>query len=253
MSTPVACPLMTTPAELFRVNASPDPGRPFLTYYDDADGARVELSWTTTANAVAKTANLVLDELGAEPGERVALWLPTHWQTVVWYLACWSAGVVAAPGLDPAQADYAVAGPDAIEATAGCSGPRVLVGLHPMGLPGPPPPPGVFDHARLGPGQPDQFVGGPVDADGPALARSDVERSGRELCVQAAAAAAGWGLDRSSRVLLTGGLDTEAGLMAGLLAPLAAGAAVVLVSNPDPAREAERVAAERITHRLPAG
>lgn len=244
---------MTTLAELFRVNAQPDPGRPFLTFHDDATGARVELSWTTTENAVAKTANLLLDELGAEPGERVALWLPTHWQTAVWYLACWRAGVVAAPGLDPARADYAVAGPDSLDATAACAGPRVLVGLHPLGLPGAPAPAGVLDHARLAPAQPDQFLGGPVDPDSPALLRDGVERSGRELSAAAAAAASTWGLERSSRVQPTVGLEGADGLLAGLLAPLAAGAAVVLVANRDASRDAERAAAERITHRLPAG
>jgi uncharacterized protein (TIGR03089 family) len=243
--------LMTTPPEMFRVSARPEPGRPFLTFHDDADAVRVELSWTTTENAVAKTANLIMEEVGAEPGDRIALALPTHWQTVVWYLACWTAGVVAAPGLDPAEADHAVAGPADIAATADCPGTRVLVGLHPMGLPGAPAPPGVLDAARLGPAQPDQFLGAPAGPGAPALLRGDVESSAAQLCAEAAAAAARWGLDRSSRVLLGAGLHTADGLLAGLLAPLAAGAAVVLVANPDPARVAGRLEAERITHRLP--
>lgn len=248
----ISLPSMSTPAELFRANTYPDPGRPFLTYYDDAKSARVELSWTTAENAVAKTANLILDELEVQPGDRVALWLPTHWQTVVWYLACWTAGVVAAPGLDPTHADCAVAGPDSIDATGGCAGPRVLVGLHPLGLPGDPPPPGVLDHARLAPSQPDRFAGAPVAPDAPALLRAGEELSGVQLCAEAAGACAQWGLDRSSRVLLTADLNTEAGLVAAVLAPLSVGAAAVLVANPDPALAVERIQAERITHRLPA-
>ncbi|MGQ0464878.1 MAG: TIGR03089 family protein [Sporichthyaceae bacterium] len=242
---------MTTLPDLFRRNASPDPGRPFVTFHDDATGARVELSWTTTENAVAKTANLLLDEVGAEPGERVALWLPTHWQTAVWYLACWRAGLVAAPGLDPAQADYAVAGPAELDATAACPGPRLLVGLHPLGLPGTPAPPGVLDHARLAPAQPDQFLGGPVCPDSPALLRGGTTLTGGELGAQAIATAGLWGLDRGSRVQPTAELGTADGLLAGLLAPLAVGAGVVLVANRDPGRDAERAAAERISHRLP--
>src|SRR5262249_8331331 len=49
-----------------------DPGRPLLTYYDDATGERAELSATTLANWVAKTANLLQDELALSPGDRVA-------------------------------------------------------------------------------------------------------------------------------------------------------------------------------------
>jgi len=54
----------------------------------------------------------------------------------------------------------------------------------------------------------------------------------------------------SSRVLSTMGFDTADGLDAGLLVPLAAGASVVLVSNADPTRLAERRSAERVTHEL---
>ena len=39
-----------------------NPGRPFITFYDDATGERVELSVTTYANWVAKTASLLADE-----------------------------------------------------------------------------------------------------------------------------------------------------------------------------------------------
>ena len=41
-----------------------DAARPLVTFYDDATGERVELSVTTYANWVAKTAGLVQDELG---------------------------------------------------------------------------------------------------------------------------------------------------------------------------------------------
>ena len=42
-----------------------DPARPLVTFYDDATGERVELSVTTYANWVAKTAGLLQDELDA--------------------------------------------------------------------------------------------------------------------------------------------------------------------------------------------
>ena len=68
----------------------PDPARPFLTYYDDATGERVELSGVTTANWVAKTSNFLVDDLEAEPGTRIRLGLPSHWLRFVWVLSCWS-------------------------------------------------------------------------------------------------------------------------------------------------------------------
>ena len=40
-----------------------DPARPLVTFYDDATGERIELSVTTYANWVAKTASLLQDEL----------------------------------------------------------------------------------------------------------------------------------------------------------------------------------------------
>ncbi len=71
------------------------PGPPLVTFYDDATGERVELSVATFANWVAKTANLLQGDLSAEPGDRLALLLPAHWQSAVWLLACSSVGVVA--------------------------------------------------------------------------------------------------------------------------------------------------------------
>ncbi len=71
--------------------------KPFLTWYDDDHGERVELSYKTFANWLAKTANLLVEELGVKPGEQAALLLPTHWQTVVVRAACWLAGVRALP------------------------------------------------------------------------------------------------------------------------------------------------------------
>ena len=76
-----------TPADLLRSALAADPARPLVTYYDDATGERVELSVATFANWVAKTSNLLQGELSAEPGDRLALLLPAHWQTAVWLLA----------------------------------------------------------------------------------------------------------------------------------------------------------------------
>jgi uncharacterized protein (TIGR03089 family) len=109
----------THPADLLRATLAEDPARPLVTFYDDATGERIELSAKTFDNWVAKTANMLVDGLAAEPGERVVLALPPHWQSAVWLFGCWSAGLVPIPvdpavldrtGLDPAVGD--TAGPD---------------------------------------------------------------------------------------------------------------------------------------------
>src|SRR5690242_18481044 len=70
-----------------------EPARPLVTFYDDATGERVELSVTTYANWVAKTAGLAQEELDAERGGLVLVDLPTHWLGAVWLGAAWSLGL----------------------------------------------------------------------------------------------------------------------------------------------------------------
>lgn len=77
--------------------------RPFLTWYG-ADGERIELSATVTANWVAKTVNLLVEEYDAAPGTLVHLDLPPHWRTAVWALAAWRVGAGLVLG-DPASKD----------------------------------------------------------------------------------------------------------------------------------------------------
>ena len=90
-----------TVARLLAQLRASDPGRPRLTWYG-ADGERVELSARVLENWVAKTANLLVEELDAVPGTRVHLALPAHWRSVVWGLA--TAAVGAAPsGLEEAE------------------------------------------------------------------------------------------------------------------------------------------------------
>lgn len=146
-----------TPADLLRSALAADPARPLVTFYDDATGERVELSVATFANWVAKTANLLQGELSAEPGDRLALLLPAHWQTAVWLLACSSVGVLVDVEGDPGAADLVVAGPDALEAGLACSGERVALSLAPLGRRFPTPPAGYADYAVEVPSQGDRF------------------------------------------------------------------------------------------------
>ena len=242
-----------TPADLLDSVLAAEPARPLLTFYDDATGERVELSATTLANWVAKTANLLQGDLAAEPGDRLALLLPAHWQTAVWLLACSAVGVVAEVDGGAEGADIVVAGPDALEAARSCSGERVALGLRPMGGRFPQPPEGFLDYAVEVPGQGDRFAPfAPVTADAPALVLPDgTELTGAQTVDRARADARERGLAADSRLLSALPYDGWPGLSAGLLAPLAAGASVVLcpsLDRLDTSSLARREADERITH-----
>ena len=128
----------------------PDRARPFLTYYDDATGERVELSGVTTANWVAKTSNFLVDDLDAAPGTRVRLGLPSHWLRFVWMLSCWSVGAAVVD----TEADIGVSGPDltADEPV------RVAASLRPLGGRFADPPTGFLDLGAEVPPHGDVFV-----------------------------------------------------------------------------------------------
>lgn len=86
---------------------------PRLTWYG-SDGERVELSGRVLDNWVAKTSNLLQDELDAVPGMRLRVDLPAHWKSVVWALAAWQVGLQAV--LDEGAAEYlATADPEAVD------------------------------------------------------------------------------------------------------------------------------------------
>ncbi|MFE9454631.1 TIGR03089 family protein [Streptomyces sp. NPDC006739] len=242
-----------TPADLLRSALAADPGRPLVTFYDDATGERVELSVATLANWVAKTANLLQGDLAAGPGDRVALLLPAHWQTAVWLLACSSVGAIADVAGDPAAADVVVSGPDALEAGRACRGERVALALRPLGGRFPAgPPEGYLDYAVEVPGQGDRFTAfAPVDAEEPALIVAGAELSGAEVVERALREAPSLDLTGPGSRLLSGlPYDTWEGLSAGLYAPLAVGGSVVLCRHLERASEdtlAKRIESERVT------
>lgn len=241
-----------TPADLLRSALAADPTRPLVTFYDDATGERVELSVATFANWVAKTANLLQGDLSAEPGDRLALLLPAHWQSAVWLLAASSVGVLVDVGGDPAKADLVVSGPDTLEEARSCSGERVALALRPMGGRFPQTPVGFSDYAVEVPSQGDRFAPyAPVDPDEPALSVEGLDLSGAELVERSRADAESLGLKGGSRLLSGLEYGSWAGLSAGLFAPLAVGGSVVLCRHLDqlpPDGLTQRIESERITN-----
>jgi uncharacterized protein (TIGR03089 family) len=225
-----------------------DPARPLITYYDDATGERIELSGTTLANWAAKTANLMRDECDVEPGARVAVLLPAHWQTLVVLLGAWWCGaeVVA----DPAGADLVCcdAGRLEVARTAG-AGVVTALSLNAFGVGLPDLPPGVVDYATEVRPHGDVFT---PEAGGSDSAAALDGHSVVAVLTEARAAAAGIGLTAADRVLTSYDWSVTDGLLRLPLAVLAAGASLVQCRNAptDPDALDRRAAGERVTRRL---
>jgi uncharacterized protein (TIGR03089 family) len=75
---------------------------PRLTWYGP-DSERVELSGRVLDNWVAKTSNLLQDELDAEPGTRLRLELPAHWKSMILALGAWQLGMEVVLGAGDAE------------------------------------------------------------------------------------------------------------------------------------------------------
>jgi uncharacterized protein (TIGR03089 family) len=241
----------------FNVTAERQIGRygdkPFLTWYDDHRDERIELSYRTFDNWVAKTANLLVDELGAEPGDRVGAALVDHWQTPVVLAACWRAGM-GVVAIDPASPDQptnsfaaAFVREEFLDATAAALDQTTVVALtadlagrggHDLGR--------ALSYARAVPSMGDVFQGGP-DPGGDALTAGGETATMAALLERAAALADRTGLGDGDRLLSNRPLLTVRGAAAGLVAPFLGGAGVVLARPFDPARFWKRVADERVT------
>jgi len=223
--------------------------KPFLTWYDDARGERVELSYKTFANWLAKTANLLVEELGVEPGERVALLLPTHWQTVVVRAACWLAGVRAQTSQVEAAAVFARE-ERLGEVTTAAAVPVVALTADWLGRPA-----GdlgeALNFARAASAMGDHFAASAAAAAeaGAGAAGASVEAELGELLALAAGVAGHLGMTDRDRLHSSLPVEEPFGAVASVLAPLRAGAGVVLeaAAEPGTGRFWRRLADERVT------
>jgi uncharacterized protein (TIGR03089 family) len=234
----------TGPAGLLATTLADDPTRPFLTYYDELTGERTELSATTLDNWVAKTANLLRDGTGLDADSTAAVLLPAHWQAAAVLLGTWSLGMsVAASG----PVDVAFTSVDrAAEAAEHRPDETYVLALSPLAQPVRELPPGTTDYVLAVRAHGDHFrPDGPVDPDRPALDGA----SHGELVTRAADRAVELGLARGDRLLVPLG-DNEPPVQDWLLAPLAAGASVVICRNADADRLSAISASERVTARL---
>ena len=228
---------------------SGDPGRPFVTYYDDRTGERVELSVTTLANWVAKTSGLLVDGLGVDRGDRLRLDLPRHWQRPVWALAAWQVGLVVDLVGDPAECRVAVCGPEGIDAALAAED-VVAVSLRPLGAPFAPGalPSHVLDYAREVGGYADHFSGPGVDDASEAIRAQNVALTLAAARAEAVRLTTTWQLDRRGRLHVREPLDPLTELLATTLVPLAVDGSVVLTQPSDATDSlATRTASERVT------
>ena len=223
-----------------------DPTTPLLTWYDDASGDRTELSGTTLDNWVAKTANLLIDGAGLGPGDTVAVLLPPHWQTAAVLLGAAAAGLAVDLGGDPQPVEALFTTPERAEtAAAWTTGDRYVTGLLPLAMPLRQVPPGFVDYPTEVRTHGDHFR--PVQTVAPddrAIA-GPTELSHSSVVQEAAERAAELGITAGGRVLVDA--RTHPDPVDWLLAPLTAGASIVLCGNLDSSAVEKRVSAENVT------
>lgn len=245
--------MTSTPASLLAHRLREDPSGPLLTYYDDASGERIELSATTFDNWVAKTAGLLQDGLGLEPGGSVRLLLPPHWQTLVFAAAAWAVGGVVSTGDTPTESDngiaIAVTGPDRLDdALAQHVDDVVALSLLPLGGRFRDPlPAGAIDYAVEVPSYPDQVaVMDPPEPSDPAFLVAGVTQTLSGVVERAAERAAVLGASAGSRLLVSTA-DAAMAIVDALMVPLIVRGSAVLVRNEDPGRRDARIAEEHVT------
>lgn len=235
-----------------------EPGRPLVTFYDDATGERVELSVTTYANWVAKASSLLVEEHGLERGDTIRLDLPAHWLGPVFLGAAWNAGLAVAldDGDDSTgnEPDAIVCGPEGLDRWADRAGdvPVLACSLLPLGVRFKDPlPTGVHDVGVEVWSQPDSFIPWDPPQDDDLAVRNAGGAGGTTQADLWSAAAAGSLLTDGGRLLSEANPASPPGL-ATFTEPLARSGSLVLVVRAGRERLEATYAAERATARFPA-
>lgn len=217
-----------------------NPARPLITFYDDSEGSRVELSGATLANWAAKTANWLRDGCDVSVGDGVHVALPAHWQTAGALLGAWWCGAHVLS--DPAGAAVSLVAPDHL--VGGTAPVRAVVALDRLGRGMASPPDGYLDWATEIRVHGDFFDPiEPVPGSAPALLGATVD----EVHAAATERAAGLGIDPGARILSTMDWTLPGGLIDGLLAVLAVGGSLVYCANADPNALLARRTTEHVT------
>lgn len=248
-----------------------------ITYYDDATGEHTALTATELGDWASATAALLTEECGLGTGSTAAVLLPPHWQTAAVLLGAWSAGIEVSyrgwatagliPAGDPLDAtfvhepridswlDEVPVGTHQFALTLSkATGPAAPAGEHPPTGTQAPSGMTALAGSRVPAGYRDfltavrPHLGAPPPAATPGpdrFATVDGTTYGAYAAL-AADIAAGRGIKAGDRVLVDA--RTQEQPLIWLLAPLVAGASIVVCADLDPATIDSRAAAERITH-----
>jgi uncharacterized protein (TIGR03089 family) len=242
---------VATFSDLLARRIGDDPGRPLVTYYDLETGERVELSVTTYANWVAKTASLLADEHDLERGATLRIDLPAHWLGPVFLGAAWLLGLAVTVRDEP---DAVVTGPDGLGRWAPYAAriPVLACALQPLGVRFTEPlPAGVHDVGVEVWSQPDGYA--PVDPPSGADTATQGVTGGLTHDELWSQAAVGSSLADGGRLLAVANPASASGL-AAFVEPFARSGSLVLVSAPEGSLDVgrlERIAAdERCTDRF---
>jgi uncharacterized protein (TIGR03089 family) len=215
------------------VAVASDAARPRLTYYDDVSGERVELSAHTLANWVIKTANLLIDDVGVEPGARVSLHLPLHWLAAVWVIA---ADAVGANVQTPTSRGPEGRLESVVDVETSFGTERFAVSLAPMAMPlGVARPEGTRDFCAEVRTMPDSAAE-PLDRPSPLSELASVRAADLGMAPQA----------RVAQFAGPGWTSLDA-VVDGLLAPLLVDGSAVWTKSPDATRASSRWSAEQVT------
>jgi uncharacterized protein (TIGR03089 family) len=241
-------------AALLSAQLRRDAGRPLLTWYDEGTGERVELSVTTFANWVAKTASLLVDEHDLGRGDVLLVDLPAHWLGPVFLGAAWTAGLGVAFPSSATPPDAVVCGPAGLAGWAARADELPVLGcsLLPMGVRfAEPLPPGVHDVGVEVWGQPDAFAPyDPPTGDDVALTDGPVTQAELFAGLGSSGAAGSTGAATGGDRLLSAANPASPPGVAALTRPLVSGGSLVLVSGAGAERLDAIAEAERVTARF---
>ncbi len=230
---------------------------PLLTFYDDATGSHTALTAAELGSWASRTAALLASGCGLGPGSRVAVLLPPHWQTAAALLGAWSAGVAVSfrlsataglPSPDPGPFDAVFVSRGQLDdwlVDVPAATHRFLFDVGDERRPVSTPAdyreflPSVGAHA----GDPDPAVW--LHATDPATADGTTYAQWGSIAHTLATNA---DLSPGDRLLVDAAEHEHP--LKWLLAPLSAGASVVLCANLDRSRLDARIAAERVTRVL---
>jgi uncharacterized protein (TIGR03089 family) len=234
---------------------------PVLTYYDNATGERTELTAAALGSLAARTAGLLQQGCRLSAGDRAAVLLPPHWQTAAVLLGAWSAGIAvsfrrwATAGLPP----IGVGDNEPLDAvfvslarlnswleSVPRARHRFVLGLARDGAPLDEVPAGYRDYLTELSRYPD--LPPAYESIRPTDPASPDGTSYQQWATIAQDIATSLDLSGGDRVLVNVAEHEQP--VEWLLAPLTAGASIVLCANLDPRTLDARIAAEGVTHVL---